>query len=61
MRQCFILIPCILIFGKLLGLWGVIYAVPVADGLAVLITGILISFEIRKLRKLMHSEQKAPS
>jgi len=53
LRQCFILIPCILVFGRVWGLWGVIYATPVADGLSVLVTGILISFEIRKLRALL--------
>ncbi|MCL2185422.1 MAG: MATE family efflux transporter [Treponema sp.] len=50
LRQCIALIPCIFIFGKIWGLWGVIAATPVADGFAFIITAILISFELKKLR-----------
>jgi Na+-driven multidrug efflux pump len=50
LRQCLILIPCILIFGRTWGLWGVIAATPVADALSFVITGIMILFELRKLR-----------
>ena len=50
LRQCLVLIPCILIFGRIWGLWGVISSIPVADGFAFLITGILIFFELKKLR-----------
>jgi len=53
LRQCLALIPCILIFGKVWGLWGVIAATPVADGFSFLVTGTLIIFELRKLRRLM--------
>jgi Na+-driven multidrug efflux pump len=49
LRQCIALIPCILIFGKFWGLWGVVTATPVADGFAFLITGLMILFELRKL------------
>jgi len=51
LRQCLALIPCILIFGKVWGLWGVIAATPVADGFSFLLTGVLIFFELRKLRQ----------
>ena len=51
LRQCIALIPCILIFGKIWGLWGVVAAAPVADGFSFIITGILILFELRKLRR----------
>jgi putative MATE family efflux protein len=50
LRQCLILIPCILIFGKIWGLWGTIAATPVADALSLIITGIMIFFELKKLR-----------
>jgi putative MATE family efflux protein len=50
-RQCIALIPCIIIFGRVWGLWGVIAAAPVADGLSFLVTGTLIFFELKKLRK----------
>jgi len=51
LRQCIALIPCILIFGKFWGLWGVIYATPAVDGFLFIITGLLICFELRKLYK----------
>jgi putative MATE family efflux protein len=50
LRQCIILIPCLLIFGRVWGLWGVVVALPVADAAAFLITGVFILFELRKLR-----------
>jgi len=50
LRQCLILIPCMLIFGKLFGLWGVVTAAPVSDGFSFLLIGTMILFEIRKLR-----------
>ena len=53
LRQCIILIPCILIFGNIWGLWGVITAAPVADALSFLVTGVFISQELRKLRRLI--------
>jgi Na+-driven multidrug efflux pump len=51
LRQCIALIPCILIFGKIWGLWGVVAAAPVADGFSFILTGALILIELRKLRR----------
>ena len=51
LRQCIILIPCILIFGRFWGLWGVIYATPFTDGIAFIIVGIMIIIELKKLHK----------
>jgi Na+-driven multidrug efflux pump len=50
LRQCLILIPCILVFGKTWGLWGVVAATPVADTLSFIVTGVMILFELKKLR-----------
>jgi putative MATE family efflux protein len=50
LRQFIVLIPCLLIFGKIWGLWGLVAAAPVADGFSFLLTGIMIFFELRKLR-----------
>ena len=50
LRQCLALIPCMLVFGKVWGLWGVVAATPVADTLAVLCTGVMIFFELQKLK-----------
>jgi Na+-driven multidrug efflux pump len=50
LRQFIALIPCILVFGKLWGLWGVIAAMPVADGFSFVCTGIMILFELKKLK-----------
>jgi Na+-driven multidrug efflux pump len=51
LRQFLVLIPCIFIFGRIWGLWGVVSASPVADGFAFILTSIMISFELRKLRR----------
>jgi len=50
LRQFIALIPSILIFGKLWGLWGVVIATPVADAFAFICTGIMILLELRKLK-----------
>jgi Na+-driven multidrug efflux pump len=50
LRQCIALIPCIFIFGRIWGLWGAIAATPVADGIAFLLTGTMILFELKKLK-----------
>ena len=51
LRQCIILIPCLVIFGRLWGLRGIVRGAPVADGFSFLFTGTMILFEIRKLRQ----------
>jgi len=51
LRQCLALIPCLIIFGKIWGLWGLVAATPVADTFSFLLTGTLIFFEIKKLRR----------
>jgi Na+-driven multidrug efflux pump len=50
LRQCLALIPCMLIFGRVWGLWGVVAAAPVADAFAFFVTGAMILFELKKLR-----------
>jgi putative MATE family efflux protein len=50
LRQFIALIPCMLIFGKIWGLWGVVAAAPVADGFSFLLTTLMISFELKRLR-----------
>jgi Na+-driven multidrug efflux pump len=49
LRQFIALIPCLLIFGRLWGLWGVVAAAPVADGFSFIITAFFIFFELKKL------------
>jgi putative MATE family efflux protein len=51
LRQCIALIPCMLIFGRIWGVWGVVCAAPVADGFAFMFTLGMILFEQRKLRQ----------
>jgi Na+-driven multidrug efflux pump len=58
LRQCIFLIPCILIFGKIRGLWGVIAAAPVSDFFAFIVTGVMMSIELKKLRKNMLLDRK---
>jgi Na+-driven multidrug efflux pump len=61
LRQCIAFIPCLLIFGKIWGLWGVVAAAPVADGFSFLLTGAFIFFEIKKLRNAKLHTQIAPA
>lgn len=51
-RQVIVLIPCILIFGKLWGLFGIVWATPAADATAVTVTAILTIRELKKLRRM---------
>jgi Na+-driven multidrug efflux pump len=51
LRQCLALIPCLIIFGRVWGLWGIVAAAPVADGFSFLLTLVMISLELKKLRK----------
>jgi putative MATE family efflux protein len=50
LRQCIALIPCMILFGMLWGLSGVVAATPVADGFSFLFTGGLTLLELKKLR-----------
>ena len=50
LRQFIVLIPCLVIFGRVWGLWGIVAAAPVADGFSFLFTGVMIIIELRKLR-----------
>ena len=50
-RQILFLIPAMVTFGSLFGLIGVLYAGPFADGLAFVISGILIIVEMKNLGK----------
>lgn len=55
-RQILFLIPAMIILGKIFGLKGILFAGPVADGLAFLVASLLLILEIRNLKK-----QKAPN
>ena len=50
LRQCFLILPCLFIFGRIWGLWGVVAAIPVAEGISLIFTSIMIFFEMRKLK-----------
>lgn len=50
-RQIAFLIPAMVVFGSLFGVTGVLYAGPFADGLAFVISGILIIIEMKHLGK----------
>ncbi|OUQ26395.1 MATE family efflux transporter [Flavonifractor sp. An135] len=49
-RQVFFLIPLILILPLRLGIWGVLLAAPIADGIAFLLSVFLVKREFRSLR-----------
>jgi len=50
LRQCIVLIPCLIIFGRVWGLMGIVAATPVADGFSFVFTGLMIVIELRRLR-----------
>jgi putative MATE family efflux protein len=52
LRQVIVLIPCILIFGKLWGLFGIVWATPAADATAIIVTTTLTVRELKKLRRM---------
>ena len=52
LRQFIALIPCLLLFGYLWGVRGIAIAAPVADAFSFTLTGIMILFELRKLKRL---------
>lgn len=49
-RQIVFLIPAFIICGKLFGIYGILYAGPIADGLAFILAMILLIKEIRSLK-----------
>jgi Na+-driven multidrug efflux pump len=51
LRQFIVLIPCLLLFGRFWGLWGMVAAQPVADGFSFFLTGGMILLELKKLRE----------
>lgn len=53
LRQVIVLIPCILVLSKLFGLYGIFYAVPIADGIAFVVTIVLFIKSIKKDTQLM--------
>lgn len=49
-RQIIFLIPAMLILSNIFGLLGILYAGPVADGIAFVIAVILLTIQVRKLK-----------
>jgi Na+-driven multidrug efflux pump len=58
LRQVIVLIPCILIFGHIWGVFGVAAASPVSDFASFILTTVLVALEIKKLNASIKS---APS
>jgi putative MATE family efflux protein len=51
LRQAIVFIPCLLLFGRLWGLYGILGALPAADAAAVMVTGVFTGVELKKLRR----------
>ena len=51
LRQCILLIPFMLLFGFIWGLRGVVFSIPIVDGITFFIVGGMIFFELKKLRR----------
>jgi Na+-driven multidrug efflux pump len=50
LRQVIVLIPSLLIFGKIWGLAGIVSAAPVADGVTFLLTVFMVAREMKELK-----------
>jgi putative MATE family efflux protein len=59
LRQVIFLIPCLLIFGKIWGLQGLVAASPAADAAAALVTGAVLFGEMRRLREVSAAQNAA--
>lgn len=51
-RQCILLIPALYILPRFFGLDGVWYSLPLADGLATLLTAAMFIWQIKKFKKM---------
>lgn len=51
-RQLLFLLPLIIILPRIFGIDGIMYAGPIADGIALIVTIISVSLEIKKIKKL---------
>lgn len=58
-RQILFLLPAMIIWSAVGGVEGILYAGPTADGLAFIMAGILMTLEIRKIKKLHQENEKA--
>lgn len=54
-RQLLFLLPLIIILPRIFGIDGIMYAGPIADGIALIVTIIFVSLEINKIKKLKSS------
>ena len=54
-RQLLFLLPLIIILPRIFGIDGIMYAGPIADGIALIVTIIFVSLEIKKIKKLKSS------
>jgi putative MATE family efflux protein len=55
LRQVIVLIPCILLFGHIWGIYGVAAASPVSDFASFILTAVLVTLEMRKLNARINS------
>ena len=56
-RQILFLIPAMVIFGATFGIHGILYAVPLADGLAFVVASVLLILQVRKLKNVENSNK----
>ena len=56
-RQVLFLVPLLLIMPRVFGIEGVWYCMPIADVASAILAGILLTFQVRKLRQNPDSER----
>ncbi len=59
-RQIAFLIPAMIILSSIFGLMGVLYAGPVADGIAFVLAVILLALEVKHLGKVTYKSEALP-
>lgn len=57
-RQLLFLIPAMLILGFSFGIDGILYAGPVADGISIVISTLLLIFEVKNIGKIKNVDEK---
>ncbi len=60
-RQILLLIPAMFILSSIFGVMGVLYAGPVADGIAFILAAILLIIEVKNLKKTNYTSEALPT
>ena len=57
-RQILFLLPLVIVLPLLMGIDGILYAGPIADGLAAVVTVVMAWVEFRQMKKLEKAQER---